>query len=225
MSTAHPARWRAAIVDLDGTLIDTLGDFEAALNAALASLALPAVGRTFVRDSIGKGSRHLLLRTLQAVGAPADRLEALWGAYQREYAQVNGRHAALYPGTLEGLSMLRAHGLRLACLTNKPLAFAEPLLEMKGLRGFFGPVFGGDSFPRSKPDPLPMRETCAALGVTPDEALAVGDSSNDAEAALAAGCAVILLRHGYNHGAPVDGLGAMAVLDRLDAIGPWLRAG
>jgi phosphoglycolate phosphatase len=222
MSAAPAARWRAAIVDLDGTLIDTLGDFDAALNAALASLALPGVEREFVRNSIGKGSRHLLLRTLQAVAAPAERFDALWAAYQREYMAINGRHATLYPGTIEGLELLRSRELKLACLTNKPLAFAEPLLTMKGLRGHFGPVFGGDSFVRCKPDPLPMLETCAALGCSAAEVLAIGDSSNDAEAAGAAGCAVVLLRHGYNHGAALEGLGALAILDRLDAIGPWL---
>jgi phosphoglycolate phosphatase len=225
MHATPPARWRAAIVDLDGTMVDTLGDFEAAIAAALAGLGLPSVSRRFVEHTIGKGSRHLLARTLAEVGGCETLFEPLLAAYQREYLRINGRFSSVYPGTLEGLSMLRIRGMKLACLTNKPLAFAEPLLEAKGLRGFFGPVFGGDSFARTKPDPLGMLETCKALGCRPAEVLAIGDSGNDAAAARAAGCDVVLLAHGYNHGEPLEGLGALAILQRLDEIGPLLADG
>jgi phosphoglycolate phosphatase len=76
-------------------------------------------------------------------------------------------------------------------------------------------VYGGDSFERKKPDPLPLLKTCEALGVSPTQALMVGDSSNDAQAARAAGCAVVLVRYGYNHGEPVDGVDADAHVDSL----------
>jgi phosphoglycolate phosphatase len=94
----------------------------------------------------------------------------------------------------EGLQGLRDAGLRLACLTNKPTAFALPLLRAKGLDGFFEQVFGGDAFERKKPDPLPLIRTCEALGVVPGRTLMVGDSQNDALAARAAGCPVALVR-------------------------------
>jgi phosphoglycolate phosphatase len=100
-------------------------------------------------------------------------------------------------------------------LTNKPLSFAKLLLQAKGLDHFFTHVFGGDSFERKKPDPLPLLKTCEALGVSPVQALMVGDSSNDAQAARAAGCRVVLVRYGYNHGEPVDGLDADAHVDSL----------
>jgi phosphoglycolate phosphatase len=128
----------------------------------------------------------------------------------------------VYPGVSEGLAQLRALGLPLACLTNKPTAFAEQLLERKGLRAHFQHVFGGDAFERKKPDPLPLLKTCEALGTTPAHTVMVGDSSNDAQAAGAAGCPIILVTYGYNHGHPIDEVPAIAHVDRLDAV-PWSR--
>jgi phosphoglycolate phosphatase len=208
----------AAIIDLDGTMVDTLGDFVAALNAMLADLALPAVERGFVEQAIGKGSEHLIRRTLAQVGAAAETFDAAWARYQHHYGLINGRHAELYPGVVEGLRQLQAAGLKLACLTNKPGAFARPLLAAKGLEHFFTFIFGGDAFAAKKPDPLPLLKTCEALGTLPARTLMVGDSSNDAEAAHAAGCPVVLVSYGYNHGQPVHGLRAEAHVDRLDEL-------
>ncbi|MDP3083095.1 MAG: phosphoglycolate phosphatase [Rubrivivax sp.] len=207
---------QAAIVDLDGTMVDTVGDFEVALALALADIGYPAVGREFISRTVGKGSEHLLSKTLAEVGAPASLYDDAWQRYQQHYVAVNGRCSAVYPGVIEGLQALRARGLKLACLTNKPSAFARPLLALKGLDGFFDAVFGGDAFARKKPDPLPLLETCKALGVAPQHTLMVGDSSNDAQAARAAGCPVVLVSYGYNHGEPVARAGADAVIDRID---------
>ena len=209
---------QAAIVDLDGTLIDTVGDFDAALNAMLAEQRLPPVGRAFIARTVGKGSEHLIRRTLAEVGADAALYDRAWAAYQRHYLAINGWHAAVYPGVVEGLQRLRAAGLRLACLTNKPGAFARPLLAATGLDGFFCHVFGGDAFARKKPDPLPLLETCRALGTLPAATLMLGDSSNDAHAARAAGCPVVLVSYGYNHGRPAAEAAPDAVIHRLDAL-------
>jgi len=213
-----PRRFDAAIADLDGTLVDTLGDFEVALNRTLAALALPPVGRTFIERTIGKGSEHLIRSTLAAAGGDAALYEAAWAHYQREYLAINGDHAEVYAGAVAGLDRLRAAGLALACVTNKPRAFAVALLERKGLAGYFGQVFGGDSFERRKPDPLPLLRAAAALCSAPARTLVIGDSTNDALAARAAGCPLVLVSYGYNHGEPVHGLGADAVVARLDAI-------
>jgi phosphoglycolate phosphatase len=224
LPTATLSRLRAAIVDLDGTLVDTVGDFEAALGAALGDLGWPPVTRAFIGRTVGKGSEYLLTRTLAEVGAPAELYERAWGLYQQHYLRINGRHSEVFGGAREGLAGLRARGWPLVCLTNKPTAAAGPLLEAKGLRSFFVQVFGGDAFERKKPDPLPLTEACRALGTEPYETLMVGDSSNDAAAARAAGCPVVLLSHGYNHGEPVETAGADAVLDRLDELLPLLEA-
>jgi phosphoglycolate phosphatase len=213
-----PIPLQAAIVDLDGTMVDTVGDFDAALNAVLAEHGLPAVGRAFIERTVGKGSEHLIRSTLAEVGADAALYDSAWAAYQRHYLAVNGDHSAVYPGVVEGLQRLAAAGLKLACLTNKPTAFARPLLAAKGLDGFFSQVFGGDAFARKKPDPLPLLETCRALGTAPAATLMIGDSSNDAQAARAAGCPVVLVSYGYNHGRPVAEAAPDAVIDRLDAL-------
>lgn len=208
---------RAAIVDLDGTLVDTLGDFDVAIGAMLDELGLPPVGVGFVARMIGKGSDRLVRETLRAAGAPEREAEGL-ASYRAHYARVNGRYSSVYPGAAEGLAAMRARGWRLACVTNKPLVFAQALLEMKGLAAPFDSVYGGDSFERRKPDPLPFVAACRALASEPAHTLVVGDSSNDAVAARAAGCPVVLATYGYNHGEPIDAAGAHALVDRLDAI-------
>ena len=223
-------QFQAAIVDLDGTMIDTLGDFEVALNRSMADLDLPPVTRALLERTVGKGSEHLIRSVLaHQLALPETRglanvcdarsvdnlFEPAWQRYQHHYLAINGEFAAVYAGVEAGLQQLRDAGLQLACLTNKPLSFAKPLLQAKGLDHFFTHVFGGDSFERKKPDPLPLLKTCEALGVSPAQALMVGDSSNDAQAARAAGCPVVLVRYGYNHGEPVDGVDADAHVDAL----------
>lgn len=209
---------QAAIVDLDGTLVDTLDDFVAALGAMLASFGLPPVDRAFVVRTVGQGSEHLLRCTLAEVGADAGLFDAAMARYQQQYRTINGRHARAYPGAALGLARLAAHGLKLACVTNKPTAFAHDLLQAKGLAEHFSHVFGGDAFARRKPDPLPLLETCAALGSEPRRTLMIGDSRNDAQAARAAGCPVVLVTYGYNHGQPVREVDADAFVDQIDEI-------
>lgn len=208
----------ALILDLDGTLVDTLGDFVAVLGLTLADLGLPAVDRAFVEHTIGRGGEHLVRQTLARVGAEPALFERAWALYQQHYAAVNGAHAGVYPGVVEGLEALRAAGLPLAVLTNKPAAPARELLRRKGLDGFFRHVFGGDDFPRKKPDPLPLIKTCEALGTAPSATWMVGDSRNDAEAARAAGCPLVLVTYGYNHGEDIHAVPARQHVGRLDEI-------
>lgn len=220
--TLHQTAFQAAIVDLDGTLIDTVGDFEVALRLALADLGWPPVSRAFIARTVGKGSEHLLTRTLAEVGAPAALYEQAWARYQHHYLQINGQHSALFPGAAAGLESLRTHGLKLVCLTNKPGAFARPLLAAKGLDGCFEHVFGGDAFAHKKPHPMPLLKACEALGTLPANTLMVGDSSNDAAAARAAGCPVVLVSYGYNHGEPVADARPDAIVDSIDDIAALL---
>ena len=213
-------RFDAAIVDLDGTLVDTLPDFVVVLNMMLDDLQLAGVERDFVERSVGKGTEYLIRRILAHVGADSGLYDAAWLHYHRHYERLNGKHATVFAGAEEGLAGLRAAGIRLACLTNKPGVFAHALLAQKGLARYFDKVFGGDAFERKKPDPLPLLKTCSALASLPPRTLMVGDSSNDAVAARAAGCPVVLVTYGYNHGEPVRDVDADGFIDRLDALLP-----
>jgi phosphoglycolate phosphatase len=226
---------QAVIVDLDGTMIDTLGDFEVALNRMLADFSLPAVDRAFIEATVGKGSEHLIRSTLAHVKNnqlfPIDTARAAidsiayrdaWESYQSHYLACNGQASEVYPGVREGLQALQQRRLKMACLTNKPVAFAKPLLQIKGLDGFFSQVFGGDSFDKKKPDPLPLLKTCQALGTSPQNTLMIGDSSNDAQAAHAALCPVILMTYGYNHGQDIRATPARAHVSSLKDIAALL---
>ncbi len=216
------AAFDAVIVDLDGTMIDTLGDFAVGLNHMLQELGLAPIDAPAIERMVGQGSEHLIRCVLRHVNADAALYSAAWDSYLRHYLAINGRHSTVYPGVVEGLEAFREAGLKLACLTNKPTLFALPLLEAKALSGYFETVFGGDAFERKKPDPLPLIETCKALGTIPSRTLMVGDSSNDARAARAAGCPVVLVTYGYNHGEPVRGVDADAFLDTLADVPKWM---
>jgi len=222
-TSPHTFAFQAAVVDLDGTMVDTLGDFAAALNRMLDELGLPRIEPGAIERMVGRGSEHLIRSVLDHVGAEPSLYKAAWRSYQAHYLAINGRHSAVYPGVIEGLHLLRQAGLKLACITNKPTDFAKPLLEAKGLAGFFEVVFGGDAFDRKKPDPLPLLKACEALGSKPRFTLVIGDSSNDAAAARAAGCPVLLVTYGYNHGEPVRAVDADGFLDSLAEVRDWLR--
>ena len=221
----HPQTFDAAIIDLDGTMVDTIGDFVVAINLMLRDLGHEPVDRAVVALRVGKGSENLVNSVLnhaadQLICAQAAPEKVAYfgyalGLYQQHYCDINGQHAQVYPGVVDGLQALQQAGLKLACLTNKPVGFARELLRLKGLDGFFSQVFGGDSFAAKKPDALPVLETCKALHTLPTRTLMIGDSSNDAQAARAAGCPVLLVTYGYNHGKPIRRVDADGYIESL----------
>jgi phosphoglycolate phosphatase len=209
---------RAAIVDLDGTMLHTAPDLHAAANRMRAEFGLAPLDVLTVTNYVGKGSEDLV-RKLLALDYQADdaarHFDAALAHYQRHYLAFNGDLAQAYPLVHEGLRAMRAKGLRLACVTNKPIALAEPLLRKTGLRDYFEIVYGGDSLPRKKPDPLPMLQVCADFGLSPHEVVAIGDSSNDALAARAAGCRVLNVPYGYNHGESIQDVESDGIVGSL----------
>lgn len=212
---------KAWLIDLDGTLVDTLGDFEAALAPVAARCGTPAPDAALLRQLVGRGAERLIRDLLARWGRDESDFDSAWALYQQQYAAVNGRHARVFDGVREGLAQLAPAPL--ACVTNKPQANAEALLRQLGLRDAFAVVVGARPGLRAKPAPDALQAACAELGLAPAACGMVGDSRNDAEAARAAGCgAVLLLRHGYNHGEAVDAVPADGHLDRLSEIGRWI---
>lgn len=216
--TAKFSGTRAVIVDLDGTMVDTAGDFRIAINRMRAEFDLPPLPVTTITDFVGRGSEHLVRGVLSLdweAQEVLERFDVAMASYQRHYLNINGDHSTVYPDVREGLQALKEKGLRLACVTNKPIAFTEHLLNKKGLRSFFEVVYGGDSLPRKKPDPAPLLQVCADFGLEPRQVIAIGDSINDAQAARAAGCFVLHVPYGYNHGHAIQEVDTDGIVNTL----------
>lgn len=208
----------AVLIDLDGTLLDTAADLAAAVNLMLSDLDRPTLAQAEVAASVGKGAEVLVHRVLtgRADGRAPEREHA--HAMQRflhHYQSTNGQHAAPYPGVREGIDAMLSAGLRLACVTNKPQAFADPLLARQDLARCFEFVQGGDALPFKKPDPRPLLHAAARLESPARHTVAIGDSLNDAQAARAAGMTVFIVPYGYNEGAAVQSLDVDAIVVSL----------
>jgi phosphoglycolate phosphatase len=209
---------KAIAFDLDGTLVDTLPDLHEAGNRMLVALGFEPVCAERVREFIGDGVDRLIKRLL--TGQHEAEPEPVLFARAREsftghYVQVLTRASRPYPGVKETLDEMRRRGFRLACVTNKPAAFAQPLLRELGLAARLDLILGGDSLPRKKPDPLPLAHCAAAFDLGADRLLMIGDSANDCQAARAAGCPVFCVPYGYRGGLGVHELDCDAIVPTL----------
>jgi phosphoglycolate phosphatase len=213
-----PLRVKAVMIDLDGTLADTIPDLAEAANMMLRELDRPGLERELIRTFVGKGIPKLVERALAGSlegSAPAGLLARALPIYERCYAEVNGKHTVIFPGVSEGLRTLRAMQLPLACVTNKAERFTLALLEHLRLARCFEQVIAGDTLPQKKPDPQPLLHACRGFGIAPGDMLMIGDSANDVEAARAAGCPVFCVTYGYNEGRDVRELDVDAIVASL----------
>ncbi|GAB0152832.1 phosphoglycolate phosphatase [Marinobacterium sp. BA1] len=205
--------------DLDGTLVDSALDLTAAVDNMLQALGRKTAGEEKVRQWVGNGAPVLVMRALTGEMYPADDaiepelFQAAFEVFLSAYTQSNGRYSKLYPGVEEVLLYLQHAGVPMAVVTNKPMAFTTPLLRALKIDHYFAQVLGGDSLPVKKPDPLPLQVVMETLGCQPEQALMLGDSRNDVLAARAAGCPVVCVSYGYNHGEPVENCSPDRVVD------------
>ena len=209
---------QAAIVDLDGTMLDTAADFHVAVNRMRAEFDLQPLALETIRDFVGKGTENLIRRVLgrDFDEAGVERhFDMAMHAYERHYLAINGDFTNVYPDVHAGLEAMGIKGLRLACVTNKPIAFTVPLLRRQGLHHYFDVIYGGDSLPLKKPDPYPLLQVCRDFGMRPEQVVAIGDSSNDAIAARAAGCRILLVPYGYNHGESIQAVDSDGIVPTL----------
>lgn len=212
-----PRRYRAALFDLDGTLVDTAPDLAAAANRMLADLGRAALPDDRIRDFVGKGVVNLVNKCFEASGGGGEEArDRAHAVFERHYSAGIADRSRPYPGVVDGLEALERAGIAMGCVTNKAGRFTEPLLELTGLRRFFGVVVSGDTVERRKPHPDPMLYAAGKLGASPAETLVVGDSLNDVQSARAAGCAVVVVPYGYREGLSLEDLGADAVVASVE---------
>ena len=218
--------FQAVLLDLDGTLLDSIPDLAHAANAMRIELGMPALHEDIVATFVGKGVDNLVRRALAGSLHAADpepaAFERARESFYRHYHLVNGDKATIFNGVIEGLKAMREQGLKLAVVTNKPTEFTIPLLQRTGLAGFFQEIVCGDTCERRKPDPDQMFYACERLGVTPDQALAIGDSVNDAQAGRAAGIQVLAVPYGYNEGQDVHGLDVDGIVASIAEAAEWI---
>lgn len=211
---------RAVLLDLDGTLLDTVLDLHAAASGMLADLDRPPVTVEDIRAYVGRGIPNLVKRILagklDAADDPAPPPEKALASFKKHYAEVNGRASRPFPGVMEGLKALKAKGLPLGVITNKAGAFTSVLLDRSGLAPFMDVVVPGDLLPRPKPDPMPVVWACGRLDVSPADTLLIGDSVHDFKAGKSAGCKVFLVPYGYNEGQDVRGLDCDAIVASIE---------
>jgi len=209
------------LIDVDGTLVDSVPDLAFCVDAMMEQLGRPSCGEAQVRNWVGNGVERLVRRALSGSldGEPpeADFARA-YPLFLDLYSRNTSKRSCLYPGVREGLDVLKAAGYPLGCVTNKAAQFTEPLLRDLGVRDDFAIVISGDTLPRKKPDPEPLLHAAGFFGVTPQSSLMIGDSISDVRAARAAGFRIVCVSYGYNHGIDIRDARPDAVIDSLSDI-------
>lgn len=218
-------RFKAAIFDLDGTLVDSLEDLADSMNAVLVRNRLPPHPVEAYRYFVGDGIPLLVRRALPFEVADEEALGRLVGEMQREYRERRTRKTRPYPGVMEMAAALVRAGLRLAVLTNKPEEAARHLVQELLPGAFFEMVLGAVPERPRKPDPAAALEIAAGLGLAPSECICVGDSAVDIRTAAAAGMFPVGVLWGFRPEAELTAAGARLLLSEPAELPAWISAG
>ncbi|MGP5211133.1 phosphoglycolate phosphatase [Psychrobacter alimentarius] len=216
------------IFDFDGTLIDSVPDLADATNAMLTTLGKDTYPIDTIRNWIGNGSRLLVERALVGdVTVPEDALTKAEADHAEQiffeaYTKIGGSKTVAYPDVDSGLKKLHDAGYTLALVTNKPIRFVPKILQTFGWQDLFSEVMGGDSLSTKKPDPAPLLHVCTQLGITPDQAIMIGDSRNDILAGQNANMDTLGLSYGYNYGQDICELNPTEAFDHFADLVDWL---
>lgn len=215
------------LLDLDGTLIDSVPDLAYCVDEMMKQLDLPVRGETAVRDWVGNGVERLVRRALiNAVdGEPDEALfQKAYPIFLDLYKDNTSQRSRVYDGVIEGIEWMLANGYRLSCVTNKAEAFTLPLLKDKNLHDYFEFIVSGDTCAEKKPHPMPLLHAADLMGVAPENALMLGDSKSDVKAARAAGFHVYCMTYGYNHGEDIRNYKPDVVMDSMTELANYLEA-
>ena len=206
------------LIDVDGTLVDSVPDLTYCVDEMMKRLDMPAHGEAKVRNWVGNGVERLVRRALvgQLDGEPDEALyDQAYPIFLELYRDNTSKRSCLYPGVKEGLDYLKAEGYKMGCVTNKAAQFTEPLLKDLGVYDYFSIVISGDSLPQKKPDPAPLLHAAKFFKVSPEQAMMIGDSISDVKAARAAGFLIVCMTYGYNHGVDIRDANPDAVMDSM----------
>ncbi|MCD8523677.1 MAG: phosphoglycolate phosphatase [Saccharospirillaceae bacterium] len=214
-ATAGP---QLLLLDLDGTLIDSVPDLAAAVDTMLLGLGRDAAGAERVSHWVGNGADLLIRRALcsgdeqAAVALAAEVVKPARALFDQAYLSVLHDATGAYPGVSEWLQRVTTAKV---LITNKPRLFTLPLLQSLGWEEYFVQVLCGDDLAEKKPSPMPLLHACQTQNITPQQALMIGDSRNDIQAAKAAGIASVAVTYGYNHGEDIHSARPDWVVDNL----------
>ena len=220
----------AVLFDLDGTLVDSVPDLAAAIDLTLVDVSLPLASVENVRGWVGNGAQVLVQRAVSyayELASPkmslvsVDKLNQL--AYQRflyHYGHLpsNKKCSKLYDGVLELLSVLKAQGVLIALVTNKPAQFTPSILAQFSIDSFFDVLVCGDTLDDKKPSPKPLLFASKKLSVSVGQCLMVGDSKNDIQAAQDCGMKCVSVAWGYNYSESIEVLGADLHIQKFDEL-------
>jgi phosphoglycolate phosphatase len=215
------------LIDLDGTLIDSVPDLAYCVDEMMKQLDMPVRGQDAVRDWVGNGVQRLTERALinSVDGMPEQELmDKAYPIFLELYKDNNSQRSVVYEGVKDGLKWMQAQGYRLACVTNKAEAFTLPLLKAKGLHDYFEVIVSGDTCAKKKPDPMPLLHAADLLGESAENALMLGDSQSDVKAARAAGFNIFCMTYGYNHGEDIRDYNPDVVMDSFAELPNYLEA-
>lgn len=214
---------RAALFDLDGTLVDSLADIAGAMNHALARQGLPIHPLSSYRHFVGEGVRQLV-RKAAAPEACEDVHEALLASYRAHYAEHLLDTTRPYPGVAEVLARLAGDGVRLGVLSNKADGYTRRLVEHFFPGVPFGAVYGERAGVPRKPDPTAALGLAAELGVAPAECAFIGDTPIDMDTARAAGMYAVAVSWGFRDAPELRAHGARALATTSEELLVALRA-
>lgn len=214
-------RPQLVVVDLDGTMVDSVPDLAYCVDLMREHLHMPPHGEAKVREWVGNGVERLVRRALVGTlnGEPDEELfSKAYPVFLELYRHNVSARSTVYQGVRDGLDFLVEQNLKLGCITNKAEAFTVPLLKDLDLYDYFDLIVSGDSLPKKKPHPLPLLHAAQHFHVAPEDSLLVGDSMSDVRAARAAGFQVVCTSYGYNHGEDIRISQPDAVIDSLDQL-------
>ena len=222
MQLPHSLTWVG--FDLDGTLVNTAADICAAINTTLEHYQVGQVTVDDVQTWIGNGIDKATERALAKVGATHIDVSAAAAKVSAAYNQCVTDSSTLYVDAKATLQALQRQGLKLLLVTNKNESHTHALVNALGVADYFDAIVCGDTLPQRKPDPAMLFSALNNLSLDISEGVYVGDSKNDVATARNAGCPVICVNYGYNHGLDIADANPDKIITRLGEVETLLAA-